>query len=58
MTKKNIVVTIMVKHFDWKTINLTELKKSKGENVVAVEEWKTDDDQSEYNFLICDILNL
>ena len=58
MTKKNIVVTIMVKHFDWKTINLTELKKSKSDNFVAVEESKTYDNPSEYNFLICDILNL
>ena len=41
-----------------KLLNLTELKKSKSENVVAVEEWKMDDDPSEYNFLICDILNL
>ena len=41
-----------------KQFNLTELKKSKSDNVVAVEEWKTDDDPSEYNFLISDILNL
>ena len=40
-----------------KLFNLTELKKSKSDNVVAVEEWKTDDDPSEYNFLISDILN-
>ena len=38
--------------------NLTELKKSKSDTVVAVEEWKTDDDPSEYNFLISDVLNL
>jgi hypothetical protein len=38
--------------------NLTDLKKSKSDNVVEVEEWKTDDDPSEYNFLISDILNL
>ena len=38
--------------------NLTELKKSKSDNVVAVEEWKTDDDPSEFNFSISDILNL
>ena len=41
-----------------KLFNLTELKKSKSDNVVAVEEWKTDDDPSEYNFSISDILNL
>jgi hypothetical protein len=41
-----------------KLFNLTELKKSKSDNVVAVEEWKTDDDPSEYNFLISDILTL
>ena len=41
-----------------KLFNLTELKKSKSDNVVAVEEWKTDDDPSEKIFLICDILNL
>ena len=41
-----------------KPFNLTELKKSKSDNFVAVEEWKTDDNPSEYNFLICDILNL
>ena len=41
-----------------KLFNLTDLKKSKSDNVVAVEEWKTDDNPSEYNFLICDILNL
>ena len=41
-----------------KLFNLTELKKSKSDNVVVVEEWKTDDDPSEYNFLISDILNL
>ena len=35
--------------------NLTELKKSKSDNVVAVEEWKTDDDPPECNFLISDI---
>ena len=28
------------------------------DNVMEVEEWKMDDDPSEYNFLICDILNL
>ena len=33
-----------------KLFNLTELKKSKSDNVVAVEEWKTDDDSSEHNF--------
>ena len=38
--------------------NFTELKKLKNDNVVAVEEWKTDDDPSEYNMLISDILNL
>ena len=38
--------------------NLTELKKSKSDSVVAVEEWKADDDPSEYIFLISDILNL
>ena len=38
--------------------NLTELKKSKRDTVVAVEEWKTDDDLFENNFLISDILNL
>ena len=32
--------------------------KSKSDNAVAVEEWQGDDDPSEYNFLICDILNL
>ena len=37
---------------------MTDLKKSKSDNVVAVEEWKADDDPSEYNFLISDILNL
>ena len=41
-----------------KLFNLTELKKSKSDNVVAVEEWKMDDDPSEYNILISDILNL
>ena len=41
-----------------KLFNLTEMKKSKSDNFVAVEEWKTDDDPSEYNFLIYDILNL
>ena len=41
-----------------KLFNLTEMKKSKSDNVVAVEEWKMDDDPSEYNFSICDILNL
>ena len=41
-----------------KLFNLTELKKSKSDNVVAVEEWKTDDDPSEYNILISDVLNL
>ena len=41
-----------------KLFNLTELKKSKSDNVVAVEEWKTNDDPSEYNFLISNILNL
>ena len=41
-----------------KLFNLTEFKKSKGGNFVAVEEWKTDDDPSEYNLLISDILNL
>ena len=35
-----------------KLFNLTELKKSKCDNVVSVEEWKTDDDPSEYNFSI------
>ena len=40
-----------------KLFNLTELKKSKSDNVVAVEEWKTDDDPSEYNFSISNILN-
>ena len=38
--------------------NLTELKKLKSDSVVTVEEWKTDDDPSEYIFLISDILNL
>ena len=38
--------------------NLTELTKSKSDNVVAVEEWEMDDDPSEYNFLISDFLNL
>ena len=33
-----------------KLFNLTELKKSKSDNVVVVEEWKTDDDLSEKNF--------
>ena len=41
-----------------KLFNLTDLQKSKSDNVVAVEEWKADDDPSEYNFLISDILNL
>jgi hypothetical protein len=41
-----------------KLFNLTELKKSKSDTFVAVEEWMTDDDPSEYNFLIYDILNL
>ena len=41
-----------------KLFNLTELKKSNSNNVVAVEEWKIGDDPSEYNFLIPDILNL
>ena len=36
---------------------MTELKKSKSDNVVVVDEWKTDDDPPEYNFLICDVLN-
>ena len=30
-----------------KQFNLTKLKKSKSDNVMAVEEWKTDDDPSE-----------
>ena len=37
-----------------KQFNLTELKKSKSDNVVAEVNWKTDD-PSEYNFLISDI---
>ena len=41
-----------------KQFNLTELKKSKSDNVVAVEEWKLDDDPSECNFSISDIFNL
>ena len=41
-----------------KLFNLTELKKSKSDNVVVVDEWKTDDDPPEYNFLFSDILNL
>ena len=41
-----------------KLFNLTQLKESKIDNVVAVEEWKTDDDPSEYNILISDVLNL
>ena len=41
-----------------KLFNLTDLKKSKSDNVVAVEEQKTDDDPSEYNISISDILNL
>ena len=41
-----------------KLFNLTELKKSKSDNVMVVEEWKTDDDPPEYNFLFSDILNL
>ena len=41
-----------------KLFNLTELKKSKSDTVVSVGQWKMDDDPSEYNFLICDILNL
>ena len=41
-----------------KLFNSTELKKSKSDNVVAVEELKTDDDPSEYNFSISDILNV
>ena len=41
-----------------KLFNLYELKKSISDNVVAVREWKTDDDPSGYNFLISDIFNL
>ena len=41
-----------------KLFNLTDLKKSKRDNVVAVEKWKTYDDPSEYNFSMSDILNL
>ena len=41
-----------------KLFNLTQLKKSKSDNVVAVEEWKLDDDPSECNFSISDIFNL
>ena len=41
-----------------KLFHLTELKKSKSDNVVVVEEWKTDDDPSEYSFSISDILIL
>ena len=41
-----------------KLFNLTELTKSKSDNVMEVEEWKMDDDPSEYNFLISDNLNL
>jgi hypothetical protein len=33
-----------------KLFNLTQLKKSKSDNVLAVEEWKLDDDPSECNF--------
>jgi hypothetical protein len=33
-----------------KLFNLTELKESKSDNVVEVEEWKTDIIPSEYNF--------
>jgi hypothetical protein len=59
MTKQDMVVTIMVNLFlIEKLFNMTELKKSKSDNVVAVEEWKTDDDPSEYNFLNSNILNL
>ena len=59
MTNKDMVVTIMVKHF-WLKNYLIWLswRNQKSDIVVAVEEWKTDDDPSEYNFLICDILNL
>ena len=41
-----------------KLFNFTELKKSKSDNVVVVEEWKTDIDIFVYNFLISDILNV
>ena len=41
-----------------KLFNLTELKKSKSDNVGAVEKWKIHYDPSELNFLISDILNL
>ena len=41
-----------------KLFDLTELKKSKSDNIVAVEEQKTGDDPSEYNLLISNILNL
>ena len=41
-----------------KLLNLTELTKSKSDNVMEVEEWKMDDDPSEYKFLISDNLNL
>ena len=41
-----------------KLFNLTELTKSKSDNVMEVEEWKMDDDPSEYKFLISDNLNL
>ena len=44
--------------FFLKNYLMTELKKSKSEIVVAVEEWNTDDDPSEYNFSISDILNV
>ena len=33
-----------------KLFNLTELKKSKSDNVVAAEEWTMDDDPPEHNF--------
>jgi hypothetical protein len=33
-----------------KLFNLTQLKKSKSDNFMVVEEWKTDDDPSENNF--------
>ena len=54
-----MVVTIIVKHF-WLENYLIWLsgRNQKSDNVVAVEAWKTDDDPSEYKFLISDILNL